>query len=104
MDGMLRNKIANLESNISADVQVGSIMQHKSKVVKIYHDTRLDANLLNVLVKAREVEHGSGRDSVITQFTGVHALKVLVLPRKESQNESNSRLTIAPLGIQQQSS
>ena len=99
MDNSLKNKIANLENNICADVQVGSIMQDKSKLVKIYTDTKLDMNLLNVLLKARELGGDQDhRESILTNFTGSHALKVIVVPRDANSGGgpvgNSSRLSI----------
>ena len=112
MDNSLKNKIANLENNICADVQVGSIMQDKSKLVKIYTDTKLDMNLLNVLLKARELGGDQDhRESILMNFTGSHALKVIVVPRDASSGGcgpvgNSSRLSIIPpkLGERQSSS
>ena len=46
LDTSLRSRIATLESNLTEDVSVGSVMQDKSKIVKVYTDMKLDMNLL----------------------------------------------------------
>jgi uridine phosphorylase len=78
-------------------------MQDKSKLVKIYTDTKLDMNLLNVLMKARQVsaEMESHLESTLTSFTGIHAMKILVVPRERNSQISDhsrqtSRLTLTP--------
>lgn len=67
LDSDLRFRIANLEKNITQNVHVGSIMQDKSKIIKIYTDTKLDMNLLNTIVKARsQSDQNDNMHSIMT--------------------------------------
>jgi len=58
-------------------------MQDKNKLLKIYLDNNLDQNLLSSLIKARQLNNGEDHhSSILSQFTGNHASKILIMPRE----------------------
>lgn len=103
-DSSLRNKLASMESNIIQDVQVGSIMIDKSRLIKLYTDMKLDMNLLKALVKARQIlgenksmANAASEETLMNPFTGQHTMKVLILPRDANEQKiASSRLTLVP--------
>lgn len=52
-DPCLKSKLAKLNTNFGQDVSIGSIMVDKTKIVTITTDTRLNGDLLNMLLKHR---------------------------------------------------
>ena len=52
-DPSLKSKLAKMDSNFGHDVSVGSIMVDKTKIVTITTDTKLNRDLLTVLIKKR---------------------------------------------------
>ena len=52
-DPGMKSKLAKLDSNFGQDVSIGSIMVDKTKIVTITTDTKLNGELLSMLVKRR---------------------------------------------------
>ena len=83
-DPGLRSKLAKLDSNFGQDVSVGSIMVDKSKIVTITTETKINRDLLTVLVKRRQMnmsdDEAAGLEDLIVQHhLGHHSCKILVL-------------------------
>ena len=52
-DPFLKSKLAKLNTNFGQDVSIGSIMVDKTKMVTITTDTRLNGDILSMLLKHR---------------------------------------------------
>jgi hypothetical protein len=98
-DPGLKSKLAKLNSNFGQDVSVGSIMVDKSKIVTITTDTRLNGDLLSMLVKRREVnmsDEETGRADDILAMQAPHLCKIFVAPAQDAKlKRTHSRLTLS---------
>ena len=97
-DPGLKSKLAKLNSNFGQDVSVGSIMVDKSKIVTITTETRLNGELLSMLVKRRQVnmsDDETGRVDEIPAMQAPHLCKIFVTPAQDAKlRRTHSRLTL----------
>jgi hypothetical protein len=97
-DPGLKSKLAKLNSNFGQDVSIGSIMVDKSKIVTITTETRLNGDLLSMLVKRRQInmsDDESGRVDDILAMQAPPLCKIFVTPAQDAKlRRTHSRLTL----------